>query len=282
MSYEELASMALSMRRNILQVSHQRGLNAHLGGGLSMVDILAVLYGRVLRFRREDPQWDGRDRFILSKGHGALGLYSALLVAGLLPREHFDSFQTNDSEFCAHPVMQPHVGIESSNGSLGQGLSMGVGIALGARKRGADHRAFVLVGDGECNEGSVWEALMLGGHLRLGNLHLIVDCNRFQSDGATASVIDADELGNRIRSFGWDVREVDGHDLGALVQAFEQPGRDDRPRAVVAHTVKGKGVSFMENDNQWHHKALTQSQFDQAMSELPQSTLADDASRIAP
>lgn len=236
-----------------------------------MVEIMAVLYGRVLRLRPEDPLWSERDRFILSKGHGVLGLYSALLAAGLLPREKFESFQTNGSEFCAHPVMQPEVGIESSNGSLGQGLSMGVGIAMGARMRRSTHRVFVLVGDGECNEGSIWEALMLGAHLRLTNLCVIVDCNGFQSDGATASILDASDIGTRIESFGWKVHEVDGHDIDALLQAFEAPS--DRPKAIVAHTVKGKGVSFMEHDNQWHHRALTRTLFDQAMAEIATTTV---------
>lgn len=267
MNEHDLARMARDMRRSILEISHRRGHSAHLGGGLSMVEIMAVLYGAVLRFKPDDPLWPGRDRFILSKGHGVLGLYSALLVAGILPRALFDTFLTNGSDLCAHPVMHPELGIESSNGSLGQGLSMGVGIALGAVKRQARHRAYVLVGDGECNEGSVWEALMLGAHLRLDNLTVIVDCNKFQSDGATSAILDATDMAARIGSFGWAVHEIDGHDIGQLLRAFEAP-TPGAPKAIVAHTVKGRGVSFMEGDNQWHHKALTKSLFEQAMLEL--------------
>jgi transketolase len=268
MQYPELTRMASFMRRKILDVSFSCGLTAHLGGGLSIVDSMAVLYGRILRLEVGNPRWEERDRFILSKGHGVLGYYAALLAAGFLSEEVFATFQANGSDLIAHPVMNLELGIESSNGSLGHGLSMGSGIALAARRRKKEFRTYVLLGDGECNEGSVWEAAMLAGHLKLDSLTAVVDQNGLQSDGASRAILDSPNLGERFGAFGWDVRDVDGHDIDALVHAFETPTVDGKPKAIVAHTVKGKGVPFMENDNAWHHNRLTQTTYDQAIAAL--------------
>src|SRR5579872_1828524 len=174
MNEQHIREIALNMRRKILQISHLCNVSAHLGGGLSMVDITATLYGSVMRFDKNDPHWDERDRFILSKGHGVLGYFSALAVAEIISEEVFASFQTNESDLIAHPVMNLALGIESSNGSLGQGLSMAVGLALAAKKKGKSHKIYVLLGDGECNEGSVWEAVMCAAQLKLDNLIAIV------------------------------------------------------------------------------------------------------------
>lgn len=268
MTYPEIDRMARLMRRKILDISHQCNLSAHLGGGLSMVDIMATLYGRILRYDRANPGWEARDRFILSKGHGVLGYFSALLAAGIINDEIYASFQTNGSDLIAHPVMNVELGIESSNGSLGQGLSMAVGIALAAKRKAATHRACVLLGDGECNEGSVWEAVMSAAQLGLDNLIAVVDYNKLQSDGESRGIIDLDDLAGKFRAFRWDVAEVDGHDVQQLVAAFERAPVAGKPRVVVAHTVKGKGISFMENNNEWHHNRLTKANYELALSEL--------------
>lgn len=268
MQLHNIQGMAKSMRHKILEISHVCNMSAHLGGGLSMVDIMAVLYGRVLRYELGNPRWESRDRFILSKGHGVLGYFSALLAAGIINEETYNTFQTNESDLIAHPVMNLDLGIESSNGSLGQGLSMGVGIALAGKKKRKDFRVYVYMGDGECNEGSVWEAVMSAAQLGLDNLTAVVDYNKLQSDGDSRHILDLTDLAGKFSSFGWDVREIDGHDLSQIVGAFEAPVLDSRPRVLVAHTVKGKGVSFMENNNEWHHNRLTKANYELALAEL--------------
>lgn len=265
---EHIEPMARQMRRLILDISHSCNLSAHLGGGLSMVDLMATLYGAVLRVDPAQPRWPERDRFILSKGHGVLGLFSALRVAGFLTEAQFQSFQTNESDLIAHPVMNLDLGIESSNGSLGQGLSMGVGLALAARKKGLGYKTYVLLGDGECNEGSVWEAVMSAAQLRLDSLVAMVDYNKLQSDGDSRQILDLQDLAAKFRSFGWHAIEVDGHDVSALLAAFAAPSPAGQPKVLVAHTVKGKGISFMENNNEWHHNRLTKASYERAVAEL--------------
>lgn len=268
MNITDTQHMARIMRQKILEVSYTCNLSAHLGGGLSMVELMAVLYGRILRFDKNNPRWDDRDRFILSKGHGVLGYFSALLVSGIISEETFKTFQTNESDLIAHPVMNLDIGIESSNGSLGQGLSMGVGIAFAAKKKRRDFGVFVYMGDGECNEGSVWEAAMSATQLKLDNLTAVVDYNKLQSDGDSRQIMDLDDLAGKFRSFGWNVREIDGHDIEQILSAFNAPREIDKPRILVAHTVKGKGISFMENNNEWHHNRLTKASYDLALAEL--------------
>jgi len=264
----EIQGMAKTMRHKILEISHTCNQSAHLGGGLSMVEVMAVLYGRVLRFKVGQPRWEERDRFILSKGHGVLGYFPALLVAGIISEDTFKTFKTNESDLIAHPVMNLDLGIESSNGSLGQGLSMGVGIAVAAKKKNSDFKVYVYMGDGECNEGSVWEAVMSAAQLGLDNLTAVVDYNKLQSDGDSRQIMDLADLAGKFKSFGWDVHEIDGHDIAQIVNAFEAPLVSGRPRMLVAHTVKGKGVSFMENNNEWHHNRLTKANYELALAEL--------------
>jgi transketolase len=268
MELEIFQDMAKTMRQKILKISHTCNLSVHLGGGLSMVEIMAVLYGRILKYELGNPRWEGRDRFILSKGHGVLGYFSALLAVGIINEETYNTFQTNESDLIAHPVMNLDLGIESSNGSLGQGLSMGIGIALAAKKKQKDFGTFVYMGDGECNEGSVWEAVMSAPQLGLDNLTAIVDFNKLQSDGDSTQIIDLKDLAGKFISFGWDVRDIDGHDIEQIITAFESPREVGRPRALVAHTVKGKGISFMENNNEWHHNRLTKANYELALAEL--------------
>lgn len=265
MNYPELDDMARFMRRKILEISYECGSTAHLGGGLSMVEVMSVIYGRMLKFDRQDPRWEDRDRFILSKGHGVLGFYPALLAAGIIGDNVFKTFQTDGSDLISHPVMNLDLGIESSNGSLGQGLSMGLGVALAAKKKGKAFKTYVVMGDGECNEGSVWEAAMLAPQLKLDNLTAVVDHNKLQSDGHATHIIEVTNMAQRFDAFGWDTHEVDGHDIAALVAAFEAPARGEKPKMIVAHTVKGKGVPFMENDNAWHHNRLTKDNYEAAL-----------------
>jgi transketolase len=268
MDLNRIRGTAHFMRTKILDISHQCNLSAHLGGGLSMVDIMATLYSGVLRFKVEDPRWEDRDRFILSKGHGVLGYYTALLAAGFLSEEKFATFQTNESDLIAHPVMNLDLGIESSNGSLGHGLAMTIGISLAAKKKGKDFKSYVLLGDGECNEGSVWEAVMSAAQLQLDNLTAIVDYNKQQSDGDSRQIIDFGDLAGKFAAFGWNVCVIDGHDIEAVVAAFEQNFDRVAPKVIVANTVKGKGISFMENNNEWHHNRLTQANYYLALAEL--------------
>lgn len=263
-----LQTMAHFMRTRILDISYRCNLSAHLGGGLSLVEVMATLYGSVLRVRSHEPHWEDRDRFILSKGHGVLGYFAALLAAGFISEEVFATFQTNESDLIAHPVMNLNLGIESSNGSLGHGLSMGIGICLAAKKKGKDFRTFVLMGDGECNEGSVWEAVMSAAQLQLDNLTAIVDYNHLQSDGDSHEIIDFGDLAGKFNAFGWNVCNVDGHDLESLVAAFDRKFDRQAPKMIVANTVKGKGITFMENNNAWHHNRLTKANYDLAISEL--------------
>lgn len=267
-SYPEIVDMAKVMRLKMLEISHNCALSTHLGGGLSMTEMMATLYARVLRFDKKNPRWEGRDRFILSKGHGVLGYFSALVAAGVISEEIYNSFQTNESDLIAHPVMNLDLSIESSNGSLGQGLSMAVGIALAAKKKNTLFATYVLLGDGECNEGSVWESVMSAGQLHLDNLVALVDYNKLQSDGAGDQIMNLGDLANKFRAFGWDAHDVDGHNIDDLVRAIEAPKIEGRPRAIIANTTKGKGISFMENNNEWHHNRLTKANFDLAVAEV--------------
>jgi transketolase len=263
-----IEQMAFRMRRRILDMSLRCEGPTHLGGGLSLVEIMAVLYGSVMNFRSEDPHWPDRDRFILSKGHGVLGLYTALVEASIIDEETFSQFKVDDSPLIAHPVMNLDLGIESSNGSLGQGLSLAVGMAWAARRKNKHHKMYVVLGDGECNEGSVWEAAMSASQLCLGNIVAVVDNNGFQSDGATEDIISSAQLAEKWKSFGWNVREVDGHEVSQLLTALTSDLPQDRPTCVVARTIKGKGIDFMESNNEWHHNRLTQAMYEKALAAL--------------
>jgi transketolase len=216
-----------------------------------------------------NPRWPERDRFLLSKGHGALGFYTALGEAGFFTPEELYTFEKPESLLTGQPAMCVDRGIEISSGSLGLGLSIGIGVALAGRKTRRNYKTYVLMGDGECNEGTVWEAAMAAAHFRLASLVAIVDANGMQSDGACSAILDMGSHENKWRSFGWETRCVNGHDVGALFDAFTAArSNPDCPLAVIASTVKGKGISFMENNNDWHHNRLTQEQHDAALLEL--------------
>jgi len=255
--------VAQEMRQDILRMGLQTGLNgAHFGGGLSLVEIMAVLYKSVMRVNPAAPRWPERDNFILSKGHGAMAYYAPLKQAGFVTDEELMTFKSNQTFLYGHPSMNPDKGIEFSSGSLGLGLALGVGTAIGLRKRGNNQsRVFVLMGDGECGEGSVWESAASAAHFGLTNLVAIIDKNGLQYDGPTRDVLNMDGMAEKWESFGWQARTVDGHNLAELLNAFEDLG--DQPTVIVANTVKGKGVSFMENNPAWHHNRLTHAQFDE-------------------
>lgn len=261
-SIEELRALAKAVRRDILDMTLRAGVNGgHIGGALSCADILAVLYGAVLRVSPDNPLDAARDRFLLSKGHVALALYAVLAECGFLSREELLSFEQPGSELPTHAVMDPSRGIEISSGSLGWGLSIGVGCALAAKRRGNGQRIFVLLGDGECNEGSVWEAAMSAARFGLDNLTAIVDVNGQQLDGCSADVMPLHDIPAIFRGFGFHVKEVDGHDIEQLQSALSTAATG-APTAIVAHTLKGKGVRDIEGKVGWHHTALTQEQYD--------------------
>ena len=268
---DKFSANALKIRRSVLQMALAAGsVGAHLGGALSMTEILSVLYFGVLRYDSKNPLWEERDRFILSKGHGSPSFYAVLSLAGFIDERDLRTFKSNDTYLSAHPSMNLEKGIEFSSGSLGQGLALGVGSALALKhKRNEVPRVFVLLGDGELNEGSVWEAAMSAAHFSLSNLVAIIDKNGIQQDGMTQQVMDMGDLAAKWKSFGWTVREVDGHDVTALHDILQSSL--EGPLAIIAHTIKGKGVSFMENNRVWHHSRLTQAQFDQAIAELAQA-----------
>lgn len=268
---DKIASMAKRMRKKALTMALSAGNNgAHLGSGLSIIEIMAVLYGGIMKLDPQDPEWVDRDRFVLSKGHGTLGYYTALAESGLITFDELGTFEENGGFLPGQPTMNMEKGIEFSSGSLGLGLSLGVGVALAGRKQNKDYNVYVLMGDGECNEGSVWEAAMAASHFKLDNLIAIIDCNKMQSDGASHTVLDIGDFEAKWVSFGFNSLTVDGHNIVETYSAFEiaSNGKRGKPSVIIANTVKGKGVSFMENNNKWHHNRLVQSQYQAALAEL--------------
>ena len=231
------------------------GERGHVGSSMSLVEIMRVLYDNVLRYRANEPKWTGRDRMILSKGHGCIALYVLLADKGFIPLETLDTFCRRDSILGGHPEASKVPGVEASTGALGHGLSVGVGMALAARAHKRDSRVFVVMGDGEINEGSVWEAAMCAGKHGLSNLIAMVDYNKIQSAGPTREIQDLEPLLDKWRAFNFAAIDVDGHDVEALRAVLRRvPLSADRPTAIICHTVKGKGISFAENDPNWHHK----------------------------
>jgi transketolase len=260
--------MALEVRKKMLQMSLDSDSASHLGGGLSLVEILVALYGEVMNFDHENPFWELRDRFILSKGHGVLAFFAILNHVGLITNSDLKTFMRNGSLLIAHPILDLAHGIESSNGSLGQGLSFGAGMAKAGKLKNEIYSVYVLMGDGECNEGSVWEAAQLSSDLQLNNLTVIIDANGLQSDDKVGNGYNFENLQKKFESFGWESILVDGHDVSALVDCLKRPRSQYLPLCIVAKTTKGKGISFMENDNIWHHARLTKTNYDLALAEI--------------
>ena len=264
----DLPAIARTLRRDIVTMVHQ-ARSGHCGGSLSAVEILVLLYWEVLRIRPHEPGWEDRDRFVLSKGHACPALYAALARRGYISVEHLGSLRRFGSPLQGHPSMHFTPGLDMNAGSLGQGLSAGCGMALGALARGKQTRVYVLLSDGEMDEGLVWEAAMFAAHYRLGNLTAIIDRNGLQLDGPNAEVMGLEPLGDKWKSFGWDVRHCDGHDFAGLRRVLCPGGAAPGvPSVVIARTVKGKGVGFMENRAEWHGKVPDDEQLATAMREL--------------
>jgi transketolase len=272
---DRLREVARQIRVEVVRaVNHARA--GHLGGPLSAADLLAALYFHVLRIRPDEPAWPDRDRFVLSKGHSSIGLYAAMALRGYFPVEELLTFDAANSRLQGHPDMTRLPGLDMSTGSLGMGISAGMGIALGARLTGLDSKAFVMLGDGECQEGEVWEAAMAAARYGLDNLIAIVDHNKLQQYGwpgdgpdGRRPPVEPGELVAKWTAFRWRVLEVDGHDMADILRVLAEAGRGDgRPVAVIAHTVKGKGVSFMEGHYFWHTRAIKPEEFAIAMADL--------------
>jgi len=259
-----------NVRRNILEMALNAGASSsHFGGGLSSVEILSTLYNFFLKYDSKNPEWENRDRFILSKGHGCISYYSILFEKGFLSKDDLLTFEKNNSELLGHPVVNRKKGIEFSNGSLGMGLSLGIGLALSSKKKkNTNFNVFVMIGDGECNEGSVWEAAMSAPFFKLDNLTVILDNNRFQQTGSNDEIMRTSDFENKWKSFGWNTILIDGHDIEQIINAFKKNFNNDKPKIILASTIKGKGFSFSENNNDWHHHVLSKKQYDEAIKEL--------------
>ena len=265
----ELQEIANKLRQLQIQMLYDIGLEykGHPGPALSITDIITVLYFKIMDIKPENPSWPDRDRFILSKGHACPALYAALAEKGYFDKKHLSTFRHAGSILQGHPDMKKTPGVDMTTGSLGHGLGAGVGMALAARIDEKDYHTYVLVGDGEMQEGLIWESIMSAGHYRLNNLTLIIDRNRWQSCSAVDCTIDIEPLVEKLVSFGWRVKEVNGHDYEGLIGALSSK-HGTKPTAVIAATIKGKGVSFMEEDNSWHQRPITDEEYEKAMAEL--------------
>jgi transketolase len=241
--------------RRLVVKGLQGGGRGHIGSSMSLIEILRVLFDSFLVFDEKKPDWNQRDRLILSKGHGCLALYALLADKGYFEAAELDTFCRAESRLGGHPEFLKLPGVEASTGALGHGLSIGVGMALAAKARGEKHRVVVIMGDGEINEGSVWEAAMSASKHKLSNLIAIIDYNKLQSYGLTSEVLDLEPLVDKWRAFGFGVLEVDGHDIDSLSKAYGSSVGGSKPTAIICHTIKGKGISFAEGEPTWHHKS---------------------------
>ena len=263
-------ALARRIRLQCLHMCHTKRAS-HLGGAFSVADVLAVLYGGLMTADPAQPKSPDRDRLFYSKGHACTALYATLAETGYYDRATLDTFTDNGSDFTSH-VNHKVPGVELSTGSLGHALSVAAGVALAGKRRKAAWHTYAIVSDGELDEGSNWEAILFAPHHRLDNLTLVVDYNKIQSFGNTADVLNLDPLADKFKAFNWETIEVDGHDHAALAAALSKQGRAGKPRVVIAHTVKGKGVSFMENQLAWHYKSPDAAQFAAARAELLQES----------
>jgi transketolase len=273
MDYERvrmLTMTAATMRKLALETIRTAG-SGHIGGSFSSIEILTALYYEVLRIDPQRPDWAERDRLVLSKGHCTPALYSALAMRGYFPVERLRQFRRIDAQMSGHAEMRHVPGVDMSTGSLGQGFSAALGMALAGKMFKSPYRVYAILGDGELEEGQIWEAAMAAGFRKLDNLIAIVDNNGLQLDGTLEEVMNPKPIDKKFEAFGWDTITVDGHDIGQLVPALRQAGRDGKPLAVIAKTVKGKGVSFMENGVKWHGGHPTPAEFEKAFDELDQS-----------
>jgi|SRR5271170_6548514 len=263
-----LEATAREIRRDIVRMTQAAG-SGHPGGSLSVADLLTALVFQELRIDPTRPEWVERDRLVLSKGHAAPALYAALALRGFLPREELMTLRQLGSRLQGHVDRNKLPVIEASTGCLGQGIGMAVGMALGARLAHNPSRTFAIIGDGECQAGPTWEALMAGGHYRLDNLVVILDRNGYETDGSTESIMGIEPIADKFRAFRYHTLEIDGHDYRAILEAFAEARRTgDQPTAIVAHTIKGKGVSFMEGTHVYHGKPPSSAELERALAEL--------------
>ena len=267
MNTAELSKICRQVRRDIITMTANAG-SGHPGGSLSAVELMTSVFYNHMRLDPKNPKWDGRDRFVLSKGHSAPCYYAVLASLGFIDRSEYANFRQLHSILQGHPDCKKVPGVDASTGSLGQGCSIAVGMALGAKKLGKDTQVFTLLGDGECQEGQIWEAFMSAAHYKLDNLTVMIDNNGLQIDGSNDEVMSLGNLPAKLKAFGFDLYEINGHDLDAIEAALAAPHTPDVPKCILAHTVKGKGVSFMENKASWHGAAPNEQEYKIAMSEL--------------
>ena len=264
----ELQKYANRIRQGVIKAVYS-AKSGHPGGSLSIAEILAVLYFNQMNIDKKNPKAKGRDRLVLSKGHTAPALYSALALRGFFDMDELSNFRNINSNLQGHPDMKNIPGVDASTGSLGQGLSIANGMALGSKQDSEGVRVYCICGDGEIQEGQIWEATMTASHYKLDNLCLIIDNNNLQIDGKVNEVMSVYPIDEKFKSFGFETINVDGHNIQELISAFEQAKKvKGKPTAIIANTIKGKGVSFMENEASWHGKAPNEEQYKQAMQEL--------------
>jgi transketolase len=264
----DTVALAGRLRRHVVNMTHKGG-SSHVGSVLSMCDIMAVLYGRIMRFDAADPKWQGRDRFILSKGHAGAGVYATLAECGFFSTDLLDQHYQNGSIFSGHVSHKGVPGVELSTGSLGHGLPIGTGMAMQLRRLGGGQRVFVVLSDGECDEGSNWESILFAAHNKLDNLVAIIDYNKIQSLAPVSETIGLEPFADKWRSFGWAVTQLDGHDHDALEKALGSlPTEPGKPTVIIADTVKGKGISFMEQSVLWHYRSPQGEEYAAALAEL--------------
>jgi transketolase len=270
---KNLEQIALNLRRNIIKMI-QSGQGGHLGGSLSCIEIITALYFSVLRCKPQDPQWEDRDRFILSAGHKCLALYSVLAEKGHFDKKLLNTYDSLDSPLPGHPDRHKLPGVEANTGSLGHGLALGGGMALAGKIDQKDYKVYVLMGDGEIAEGSVWEAAEIANHYKLDHLIAIIDRNKLQIQGNTKDILNTESLTAKWNSFGWQTFEVDGHDFVEIFRSLENiPNKTDHPTCIIANTIKGKGLSFAENNYKYHYWKPTEEEMKKAFIELGMNDL---------
>ena len=266
---KNIKNFAFQVRKNILEMAVAAGAgSAHFGGALSIAEIVSTLFAYQMKIDKKNPKWEERDRFILSKGHACLAYYAALCEVGYISNNELKTFEQNDTNLLGHPVINRNLGIDFSNGSLGMGLSLGIGVAISSKKKKKNFNVYVIVGDGECNEGSIWEGAMAAPNFNLDNLYVIIDKNNFQQTGSNKEIMNVGNLKDKWSSFGWHTVELDGHNVQELYNFFQDSKNINKPKAIIANTIKGKGFSFSENNNDWHHSILSKSFYEKAIKEL--------------
>ena len=268
-SKKNVEVLAKKIREKILLMAFSAGQSsAHIGGALSTVDIISTLYQMVFQINKKDLFDENKDRFILSKGHGCLSYYAILNHLGFISDQELLTFEKDGSILLGHPVKNKEKGIEFSNGSLGMGLSIGVGLALGYKRLKKKNRVYVILGDGECNEGSIWESFMCANKFDLDNLFVFIDNNKYQQTGSNDDILINNNLFEKLTSFGWNSNKIDGHNIDQIYKFLTNKINNNKPNIAICDTIKGKGISFFENNNDWHHSVLTKKNYELALNEL--------------